>query len=94
MSYVAPVFNQAEGHKEIVLAENQPQYEPLPVGVVLGRRDKPVTVRYRPTAEELQKLMEGADICLTQLTFGRGYAPINFQIVPRDEDPIPTEVVA
>ena len=60
---------------EIVLAEDQPEYIPLPVLVQSGP-EKRMTSRWSLSAEERQKVANGADIFLQQLTFGHPFQPV------------------
>lgn len=71
---------------EVVLAENQPEFQPLTVAVV-HKMTVPVVSRWRPTAEELELLVQGADVMLTVITGGGGMQPVNLQIVARDRNP-------
>lgn len=94
MSWIAPVFPITKnGIVETVLAKDQPQYAPLPVAVVAGRGDLPVIARYRLTADDLQMVLDGGDVIITQLTFCKGYHPINIQVVPQSVNPELTEEV-
>jgi hypothetical protein len=68
---------------EVVLAKDQPEYNPLPVAIV-HKATVPVLSRWRPTAAELELLLQGADIVLQVTTLGGGFPPINLQVVPRD----------
>lgn len=58
------------------LAENQPQYEPLPVHV--GSTDAmPMTCCFQLSTEELAQINEsGGVLWLTQLTFGESFQPV------------------
>ena len=86
MNTVSPVIKGAEAH-EIVLAKDQPQYIPMPV-LCLDVPGYPVLSRWRLTAEELQKVLDGADIVLTQLTFGNLFQPCHLQVVGPDDPPV------
>jgi hypothetical protein len=58
-----------EGYEAVIYGHSQAEYRPLPalrdVDTVEGR----VLTRWRPTAEELQKLLAGDDVYLEVLTF-------------------------
>lgn len=58
-----------EGWATITYAKDQPEYQPLPT---LAERSGSYRVlsRWRPTAEELEKLLMGDDIYLEVVTFG------------------------
>lgn len=77
-----------EGYAQVTFAKDQPEYLPLPAWV---EREKPegwhgaVITRWRPTAEELEKIVAGDDLCLEVWTFGqrcpRCRAPFGLQPV-------------
>ena len=86
MESVSPVM---PGSKpiEIVIGEGQPQYDPLPV-VYLEGDHRPMLTRWRLSHEERVAIAAGADIVLTQLTWGHAFQPVHLQICERDEMPI------
>ena len=90
MNSVSPIIRGMQEH-EITLAEDQPQYQPLRV-LCINTPGAPVLSRWRLTAEELQAVLDGADIVLTQLTFGNLFQPVHVQVC-KPED-IPTMVTA
>lgn len=69
-----------EGYEPITYAKDQPEYIPLPaLRQAISEKPTPqelsgwhgaVISRWRPTTEELEKLMAGDDICLETWTFG------------------------
>jgi hypothetical protein len=59
---------------------------PLPV-VYLNSPSVPMLSRWRLSEEERAAVAEGADIVLTQLTFGGLFRPVNLQIVAPDAMP-------
>lgn len=63
------ITEQVEGWAKVVYAKDQPEYQPLPtlrqVGTVEGR----VLSRWRPTEDELIKLLAGDDLYLEVWTF-------------------------
>jgi hypothetical protein len=71
---------------EIVLGKDQPEYVPLPV-VYLDSPSVPMLSRWRLSDEERKAIAEGADVVLTQLTFGFRFQPVNLQIALPDEMP-------
>ena len=85
MRPVSPVV-PGSGLTEVILAENQPQYLPLPV-VRLPGKSCPMVSRWRPTHEERMEIAAGADIVLTQLTFGNLFHPVFLQTAMPDETP-------
>lgn len=85
MEAVSPVMPGSESI-EIVLGAGQPEYDPLPT-VYLDSPSRPMLSRWRLSDEERQLIADGADIVLTQLTFGRKFQPVNLQIIKPDEMP-------
>ena len=70
---VSPVVPGLEPY-EIVLAKNQPEYRPLPI--LVGRRPLySAMARWQLTDEERRLIAEGADVYVSQMTFGHGYQP-------------------
>ena len=64
------IIEPVEGWTAKTYAKDQPEYKPLPV---IEKDDDPegrVISRWRPTAEELGKLLGGEDLYLEVLTFG------------------------
>ncbi len=55
-----------DGAKELVYAEHQPPYIPLPV---IKTPKGAVTSFWQPTANDLELLKLGVPVCLTLLTF-------------------------
>lgn len=88
MTAVEPVFPKATSMsiKSMVLAEHQEEYILLPVAIVIEPR-MPILCRFRLSPEDLQAIMEGADIVVQQLTFGQGYHPMAISVVPQEENP-------
>jgi hypothetical protein len=85
MKAVSPVMPGSEAIEE-VLAEDQPEYDPLPV-VICDTESRPMVSRWRLSEEERSAIAAGADIILQQLTFGCQFQPVNLQIVMPDEAP-------
>ncbi len=69
-----PVIKGLE-NREIVYAENQPQYIPLRT-LVSDNRDQRVLSRWEPTPEQRKAIADGADVYLQLLTFGEPLQPI------------------
>lgn len=86
MESVSPVMPGSE-EIEIVLGKDQPEYTPLPA-VYLNTPSVPMITRWRLTEEERIAVSSGADIVLTQLTFGNPFSPIHLQVTAQDEMPV------
>lgn len=69
-----PVIDGLEG-KEVVYAEDQPEYIPLRT-LVGNDKQRRVLSRWSPTAEQRLAIADGADIYLQLLTFGEPLQPI------------------
>ena len=82
MDSVTPVWTEEEVPAELVVALDQPEYLPI---IVLCVRYSDGTlgasVRFRLTPEEREQIAKGADIVITELTFGRAFTPINVQVL-------------
>ena len=74
MKPVTPVLKGLEQY-EIILAKDQPQYEPLPALYTEGE-EKRVITRWRFSDEEREEISKGADLILEQLTFGYPFQPV------------------
>ncbi len=85
MEAVSPVM-PGSAPFEIVLAEYQPEYTPLPV-FRSETTGAPIISRWRLTDEERTKIVAGADIVLQLCTFGAPYPPTNLQVVMPDDFP-------
>lgn len=94
MDSVSPVWTDDLVEIERVIALDQPQYLPivvLPVRYTDGHSG--LAVRMRPTDEERKAIAEGADIVITELTFGAPFTPLNIEVAKPSEGPpcsIPT----
>lgn len=82
MNVVDPREPQA-GWIRVVFGENQPEYVALPanrafmgVDAMLGK----VECEWEPTAEELQRLMEGKRVRLTIMTFNQPLSPVLIEV--------------
>lgn len=61
----------------IVLAENQPQYQPLPVQFNDELEEQPMTSCWELDEAELAQIIKSKKIYLKQLTFGNPFQPIH-----------------
>src|SRR5271170_7242303 len=86
MEPCSPVMPGSESI-EIVLGENQKEYIPLPA-VYLDTPSLPMITRWRLSLEEIRAILRGADIVLTQLTFGADFQPVHLQVVEPGRMPI------
>ena len=91
MMPVSPVM-PGSGPIEIVLGKDQPEYAPLPA-VYLNNRFCPVITRWRLSDGERKAVAEGADVVLTQLTFGNPFSPVHLQVAGQDETPLLLEEI-
>jgi hypothetical protein len=79
---VAPVLPNTFGcHREIVFAENQPEYLPLPAAIT-GKGI--VTTRWRLTWRERVELLLGEHLFVQVLTFNEPLQPIKLRIGERE----------
>jgi hypothetical protein len=60
---------QIDGWEPVTYAKDQADYRPLPALREAGSAEGRVLSRWRPTAEELTKILAGDDIYLEVLTF-------------------------
>ncbi len=89
MEAVSPVMPNSEAI-EVVIGKNQPQYIPLPA-VYLDTPATPIISRWRLTSQERDAIAFGADVVMTQLTFGNAFQPVNLQVVMPDQMPVLVE---
>lgn len=73
-----PLF---DGARSVVIAKDQPQYEPVPASVDAQGL---VLTEWEPTAEELDALLQGGRLRLWTWTFNRGFSPIALEAVGPD----------
>lgn len=76
MEPVSPVLSEHTRHLETVIARDQPEYRELPAIVVADR----VVTRWKLSAEEASRVLEGKDIYLTILTFGNPMQPVLLEV--------------
>jgi hypothetical protein len=86
MNAVSPIMPGSEAI-EIVLGKDQPEYLPLPA-VYLNTATVPMVTRWRFTDEERAAIAAGADVVMTQLTFGQPFQPVHLQVTMPGEMPI------
>lgn len=88
---ISPVVPGLEPY-EIIIGENQPQYTPLPV--LRGRGPMYAMMsRWKPTDEERQMIANGADIYISQQTFGHSFQPTCVVIAGAEASGIVKELV-
>lgn len=86
MKPISPVIKGYEGY-EILLAENQKQYVPIPTIVAEGD-DKRFISRWEFTQDERDLIAKGGTLVFQQLTFGYDFQPVCFQVEgPPEIDP-------
>lgn len=85
MEAVSPVMPGSEPI-ELVLGAGQQEYNPLPC-VYLSAPSVPMISRWRLSDEERALIADGADIVLTELTFGYKFQPVHLQVVKPDAMP-------
>ena len=88
MESVSPVWTEREIPVERVVALDQPEYRPiivLPVSYQDGTRA--LVVRFRLTEEEKAAIANGADLVITELTFGARFTPLGFHLCQPNEHP-------
>ena len=88
MDSVSPVWTDAEVEIERVIALDQPEYSPIIVLPVRFSDDTcGMSVRFRPTDEERKAIADGADVVVTELTFGASFTPISIMAVHPNKNP-------
>lgn len=88
MDSVSPVWSEDQVSMERVIALDQHDYVPiivLPVRYSDGLSG--MSVRFRLTDEERQAITDGADVIVTELTFGGPFTPINLHFCKPNESP-------
>lgn len=88
MQSISPVWTEEHVENEMVIALDQEQYVPV---IMLPFRYSDGTiaasVRFRLSDEERKALAEGADLIVTELTFGNPFTPIDVKICGPNESP-------
>lgn len=74
----------ATGAPEMVLAKDQPMYQPLPVAVYqdTGLATDIYVSRWTLTPQERLAIAEGEDIYVSQMLFGHNYPPVGVHVGP------------
>ena len=88
MQSLSPVWTEEEVPNELVIALDQPQYQPiiiLPVTFKDGVQG--MSVRFRLSEEERKAIIDGADIVITELTFGNQFTPISIAVCQPETSP-------
>jgi hypothetical protein len=88
MDSVSPVWTEAEVEMERVIALDQPDYAPivaLPVRYSDGLSG--MSVRFRMSDDERKAIADGADLVITELTFGGPFTPIALQLCKPNTGP-------
>jgi hypothetical protein len=86
MNPVTPVIRGSQDI-EVVLGANQPEYIPLPA-IYLDTASRPMITRWQLTDEERGAVANGADIVMSQLTFGNPFQPVHLQVCHRHDMPV------
>ena len=68
----------------VKLAEEQEEYETLPVYVDSNDPSVPMVACFELSDEEAEKIFLEKKIWLAQLTFGRNYAPVKISVNKED----------
>ena len=86
MKPISPVLPTPDC-KEVTLGAGQPEYFPLPA-VFIDAVGSPVLTRWELTDYERALITGGADVVITQLTFGAAFQPVHLQVILRHEMPV------
>jgi hypothetical protein len=83
MNSISPVHSKESVHMERVIALDQPEYFPIVIlPVIYSDGMQGMAVRFRFTDEERQNIAAGADLLVTELTFGGSrFTPISLEVV-------------
>lgn len=89
MISVSPVFTDEFVDNERVIALDQKEYAPIVIlPVPFNDGTVGLSVRFRLTAEELQAVLDGADIVITEITStGRSFTPISVDVCKPNTNP-------
>lgn len=88
MDSVSPVWSEEMVPIERVIALDQPEYIPiviLPVRYQDGASG--LSVRFRLSDEERKAVAEGADVIITEMTFGGPFTPLDVRLCKPNESP-------
>lgn len=89
MDSVSPVWTDAETPAEKIIALDQMHvYQPL-VGLPVQFSDGQIGMccRFRFTEKEKQAIANGADLIITEMTFGGLYTPLNLSVCKPETRP-------
>lgn len=75
------------GAYEIMVAENQEEYQPLCIALYTrpgspGDEPEILLTRWTMTPEERQRIANGEDLYISQMTFGKPLNPMQVQVGP------------
>jgi hypothetical protein len=88
MDSVSPVWTEEQVEIERVIALDQSQYLPIVVLPVLYTDGiLGLSVRFRLSDEERRAIAQGADVVVTELTFGADFTPLDISVCMPNERP-------
>jgi len=88
MQSISPVWTEEEVPNEIVVALDQRQYQPIIIlPVTFSDGVQGMSVRFRLSEEERKAIAEGADIVITELTFGNQFTPLKIVVCQPETNP-------
>ena len=88
MDSVSPVWTEEEVGIERVIALDQPQYSSIiALPVRFADSASGMSVRFRLSDEERKAITDGADLVITELTFGGPFTPIHVVALNPNERP-------
>ena len=64
-----------------ILAENQPEYTPLPVHIDRTQPGSPFTCCFKLSPEEIEQINKTGEIWYTQLTCGNLFQPVMLSVI-------------
>jgi hypothetical protein len=82
---ISPVIPGVAEIDEVEWAKNQPEYETLPAITMRDSKDVPATSRWQFSEAERKAIAAGADLFLSQLTFGGPLQPVLLQVFTEAE---------
>ena len=82
MEAISPIIAGTEEFT-IELAKNQPEYNTLPC--LLMEDPIRVVTRWRLSATELTAILNGGDIFLETLTFGKPFQPVRLSVITSED---------
>jgi hypothetical protein len=81
MQSTSPVWTEEEVPVEKVIALDQEQYQPIIIlPVTFNDGIQGMCVRFRLSEEERKAIAEGADVVITELTFGGQFTPLQIMV--------------